>query len=163
MTQQRFVVFLLILMLPLSGCTSSLGTGLCGQGYDEMYGGYDYSFTSISMDSDNTLNVSIVLLNGGGGWLEESEEHEASQELYFSFDVKMADGSEHSVGYGSTTWAVNGDQENGSYWMTNLYFQSPDGFCDLGCQEVRLSVGYEDGVIYYDGTCDSSPWIDIPQ
>jgi hypothetical protein len=163
MSQPRIVVFLLILMIPLSGCTSSLSSGMCGEGYEEMYGGYDYSYSSISIDSDNTLNVSVVLLNGGGGWLEESEVKEVDAEIFVSLYVKKTDGTEQKVGFHSTTWTVHGDSEDGSYWSTLLNYESPVGFCDSGCEEVKFSAGYQDGAIYYDGTCDSSPWIDVPQ
>jgi len=41
-------------------------------------------------------------------------------------------------------------------------FTSPVGFCDDGCERLNFSGSMEYGVIYYDGTCDSSPWLNIP-
>jgi hypothetical protein len=146
-------------MVPLSGCTGI--TGGCGAGYEEMYGGYDYIYSTKNVDSANSLNVTIELLKAGGGWLEDSDEFQEGQSVWVTLYVKMNDGSEQSIGFNSNGWEVNGDSSNGSYWSTNLYYQSPTGFCDNGCEEVKFSAGVEHGVIYYDGTCDSSPWIDI--
>jgi hypothetical protein len=146
-------------MIPLSGCTEIIGG--CGEGYDEMYGGYDYIYSNKNVDADNSLNVTIELLKAGGGWLEDSEEFQEGQSVWVTLYVQMSDGSEQSVGFNSNDWEVNGDSANGSYWSTNLYYQSPTGFCGNGCEEVKFSAGVEGGVIYYDGTCDSSPWIDI--
>jgi hypothetical protein len=146
-------------MIPISGCTESLGG--CGAGYDEMYGGYDYNFSKIQIASDNSLNVTVHLLNGGGGWFENSDEFEEEQTIWVSLDIKMGDGTEKEINPQSQGWLVNGNAGNGSYWGTNLYFSSPAGFCDVGCEEIRFSAGDEFGFVYYDGTCDTSPWIDI--
>ena len=54
-------------MASLSGCTQSLGG--CGVGYEEMYGGYDYEFSNHDIANDNSLNVTVRLQNGGGGWI----------------------------------------------------------------------------------------------
>tara|TARA_B100001113_G_C21099358_1_gene618064 strand:- start:365 stop:808 length:444 start_codon:yes stop_codon:yes gene_type:complete len=145
--------------IPLSGCTESLAG--CGEGYDEMYGGYDYVYSTKDVASDNSLNVTIELLRTGGGWLEDSEEHQESQSIWVDLTVKMDDGSEVIVGYNSNSWEINGDSWDEKYWSTNLYYQSPAGFCDNGCDQVRFGAGVEGGIIYYDGTCDSRPWIDI--
>ena len=126
-----------------------------------MYGGYDYVYSNKDVASDNSINVTIGLLKSGGGWLEESEEYEESQSVWVTLTVKMSDGSEQDIGYNSNSWEVNGDSSDGIYWSTHLYYQSPAGFCDDGCDELKFSAGYENGVIYYDETCDSSPWIDI--
>ena len=147
-------------MVPLSGCMGSSSTW-CGAGHDEMYGGYDYVYSNKDVASDNSINVTIGLLKSGGGWLEESEEYQESQSVWVTLTVKMSDGSEQDIGYNSNSWEVNGDSSDGIYWSTHLYYQSPAGFCDDGCDELKFSAGYENGVIYYDETCDSSPWIDI--
>ena len=161
MGYKRFSSMLLCvaMLVPLSGCTESLGG--CGVGYDEMYGGYDYIYATKDVAQDNSFNVTIELLRVGGGWLEDSEEHQESQSIWVTLTVKMDDGSEQAIGYNSNSWDVNGDYNNGSYWSTNLYYQSSAGFCDYGCDQVKFSAGVEGGAIYYDGTCDSSPWIDI--
>ena len=147
-------------MVPLSGCMGSSSTW-CGAGHDEMYGGYDYVYSNKDVASDNSINVTIGLLKSGGGWLEESEEYQESQSVWVTLTVKMSDGSEQDIGYNSNSWEVNGDSSDGISWSTHLYYQSPAGFCDDGCDELKFSAGYENGVIYYDETCDSSPWIDI--
>ena len=147
-------------MIPLSGCIGSSSTW-CGAGHDEMYGGYDYVYSNKDVASDNSINVTIGLLKSGGGWLEESEEYQESQSVWVTLTVKMSDGSEQNIGYNSNSWEVNGDSSNGIYWSTHLYYQSPAGFCDDGCDELKFSAGYENGVIYYDETCDSSPWINL--
>ena len=147
-------------MVPLSGCMGSNSTW-CGAGHDEMYGGYDYVYSNKDVASDNSINVTIGLLKFGGGWLEESEEYQESQSVWVTLTVKMSDGSEQDIGYNSNSWEVNGDSSDGIYWATYLYYQSPAGFCDDGCDELKFSAGYENGVIYYDETCDSSPWINL--
>ena len=147
-------------MVPLSGCIGSSSTW-CGAGHDEMYGGYDYVYSNKDIASDNSINVTIGLLKSGGGWLEESEDYQESQSVWVTLTVKMSDGSEQDIGYNSNSWEVNGDSSGGIYWSTYLYYQSPAGFCDDGCEELKFSAGYENGVIYYDGTCDSSPWVNI--
>ena len=154
-----FMLLCVAMMIPLSGCTQSL-VG-CGAGYDEMYGGYDYIYSSKDVASDNSLNVTIKLLKSGGGWLEDSEQNEESQSIWVTLTIKMDDGSEVKVGYNSNTWEVNGDSWDEMFWSTNLYYQSPVGFCDDGCDQATFSASVENGAIYYDGTCDTSPWIDI--
>tara|TARA_X000001036_G_C20262048_1_gene636655 strand:- start:86 stop:571 length:486 start_codon:yes stop_codon:yes gene_type:complete len=161
MFSRNVIVFPLTLLILMSGCTSPQTSALCGEGYDEMYGGYDYIYVSTSIDTDNSLNITVQILGGGGGWLEESDIHEANQEVTVGLTVKLGDGSEQSIGYGSQTWTVEGDEHDGSYWLSLLYFQSPAGFCDTGCEEIKFSGGEQDAVYYYDETCDSSPWVDI--
>ncbi len=153
----------LIMSMPLVGCisNSSSVTGNCGESYQEMYGGYDYTYVTKDIDSANSLNITVQLINGGGGWLEESQQHESDQEIAVSLKVRFSDNSEISVGFQSTTWEVNGDEYEGSYWAEFLYYQSPDGLCDSDCDEIMFSAGYQDGMIYYDGTCEESPWIPI--
>ena len=161
MLSRGFVVCLLTFLIPMAGCTSPFSSSLCGDGYDEMYGGYDYVFESSSIDADNSLNVTVRLLSGGGGWLGESEQHEANKEIAAGLTIQLSDGTQQAVGFGSTTWEVNGDAYDGSYWSTRLYFQSPSGFCDGGCEEMKFSAGAQDVVYYFDNTCDSSPWVEI--
>ena len=154
-------VFLSVLLITIAGCTSSNNIN-CGEGYEEMYGGYDYAFNSTSIDAQNSLQVKMEIVNGAGGWwLEESQTDEESQELWVSITVKFSDATEEKIEFQKANWNNYGDASSGSYWSEILTFNSPDGFCDDGCEEVRFSAGYQDGVIYYDGTCDSSPWIDI--
>ena len=145
--------------IPLAGCTGNL-LG-CGAHYEETYGGYDYIFSSIAIDSDNSLNVTVKLLNGGGGWIEDSNEFEEGQTIWVSLKIKLSNGNEIEIKPNHQTWDVNGDSWNQSYWGTNLYFNSLAGFCDDGCEEVQFHAGDEFGAIYHDGTCESSPWIEI--
>jgi len=161
MLSRGCIVFLLTFLIPMAGCTSPLTPSWCGEGYDEMYGGYDYIYSSTSIDADNSLNVTVQLIGGGGGWLEESEQHEANKEVSVGLTIRFGDGTEQTVGYGSSTWVVNGDDYDGSYWQTQLYFQSPPGLCDAGCEDMKFSGGEQDAVYYYDTTCDSSPWVEI--
>jgi len=157
----RYYVIMLTILFAFSGCLSGNNILGCGEGYEEMYGGYDYIYSTNNVDTDNSLNVTIELLNGGGGWLEESQQYEEDQTHAVTLYVKMDDGSEQTIAYNSNSWDVNGDSNDGIYWSTNLYYQSPAGFCDNGCDQLKFSAGYQDGVIYYDETCDSSPWIDL--
>ena len=161
MLSRGLIVFLLTFLIPMAGCTSPLTSSLCGQGYEEMYGGYDYIYASTSIDTDNSLNVTVRLISGGGGWLEDSDQHEENKEVYTGLTIKLGDGTEETVGHDSTTWVVNGDAYDGSYWSTKLYFQSPSGFCDDGCEEMKFSGQEQGTVYYYDNTCDSSPWVEI--
>jgi len=153
------VLFCIAVMIPLSGCTGV--NGGCGAGYEEMYGGYDYEFSKMEVSSDNTLNVTVKLQRAGGGWIEDSDEFEEHQTIWVSLHIKMSNGDEVKIQPNHQTWDVNGDAWNQSYWGTNLYFSSPVGFCDYGCEELRFSAGDEYGFIYYDGTCESSPWIEL--
>ena len=158
--RQSLLLFCVAMMIPLSGCIGSSSTR-CGAGHDEMYGGSDYVYSNKDVASDNSINVTIKLLKSGGGWLEESEEYQESQSVWVTLTVKMSDGSEQDIGYNSNSWEVNGDWSDGIYWWTYLYYQSPAGFCDNGCDELKFIAGYQGGVVYYNETCDSSPWIDI--
>ena len=142
---------------PLAGCIGN--TLSCGKHYEETYGGYDYIFSSTTIDSDNSLNVTVELLNGGGGWIEDSNEFEEGQTIWVSLKIKLSNGNEIEIKPNHQTWEVSGDSWNQSYWGTNLFFSSPSGFCNDGCEEVQFHAGDEFGAIYYDGTCDSSPWI----
>ena len=71
MGKANFFVFVSMLLMTMAGCTSSSIIG-CGEGYEGMYGGYDYGFNSTSVDAQNSLQVRVEIVNGGGGWwLEE--------------------------------------------------------------------------------------------
>lgn len=149
------------IMLLLSGCLGGGGVFGCGAGYDEMHGG-DYDYQSIEVDSDGTLSVIVHNIHGSNGYFRNSDEDQEEQRLWVNLVVEMADGSTKSVKAASPgSWAVSGDSSNGSYWSSILTFTSPAGTCDDGCERVKVSIGLEDGVIYYDGTCDSSPWVDV--
>ena len=145
----------------LSGCTGLSGLTECGEGYDEMYGGYDYVYSTIVVDDQNRLTATLELVNGGGGWLEESEVHEANQDLWVGLDVKFSDGTVEEIAFRQADWENYGDGHDGSSWATTLTMVSPENFCQNGCEEVRFSAGYQDGFIYHDGTCDNSPWVDL--
>ena len=153
------LLFFVVALTPLSGCIEALGG--CGAHYDEAYGGYDYVYSKKVVASDNSLNVTVQLLNGGGGWIENSDEFQEEQTIYVTLHIKLANGNEVQIKPNHQYWEVNGDSANQSYWGTNLYFSSRTGFCDNGCEEIRFSAGSDFGAIYYDGTCDSSPWIGI--
>ena len=79
MGKTKSFVFFSILLITMAGCTSNSNIG-CGEGYQEMYGGNDYGFNSTSVDAQNSLQVKVEIVSGGGGWwLEESETYQESQ------------------------------------------------------------------------------------
>ena len=151
----------LLCAILLTGCTGPSNLFGCGEAYENMYGGDDYTFTSKEVDQNNALNVTVKILNGAAGWLEGSDEKEVDAEVYVTLRVKNSAGDETVVDFQSSTWEINGDSEDGSNWVTYLWYQSPDGFCDEGCDKVNFVAGFQDGFIYYDGTCDTSPWVDV--
>ncbi len=151
----------LLCAILLTGCTGPSNLFGCGEAYENMYGGDDYTFTSKEVDQNNALNVTVKILNGAAGWLEESDEKEVDAEVYVTLRIKNSVGDETVVDFQSSTWEINGDSEDGSNWVTYLWYQSPDGFCDDGCDKVNFVAGFQDGFIYYDGTCDTSPWVDV--
>ena len=151
----------LLCAILLTGCTGPSNLFGCGEAYENMYGGDDYTFTSKEVDQNNALNVTVKILNGAAGWLEGSDEKEVDAEVYVTLRVKNSAGDETVVDFQSSTWEINGDSEDGSNWVTYLWYQSPDGFCDDGCNKVNFVAGFQDGFIYYDGTCDTSPWVDV--
>ena len=154
-------VFLSVLLFTIAGCTSSNNIN-CGEGYEEMYGGHDYAFNSTSVDAQNSLQVKVEIVNGGGGWwLEESDTYQESQTLWVDITVKFADETTEEIGFKRSNWNNFGDGSSGSSWNQILTFNSPDGFCDNGCEEVQFSGSFEFGQMYYDETCESSPWVDI--
>lgn len=155
LTTSMFVLF--------PGCLNggSLSTG-CGVGYEEMHGG-DYNFQSIDVDqTDGTLTVVVYNIEGSGGQFKDSDPNdENDQDIWISFNVQFTDGTTESVDAdGTTTWDVTGDVGTDN-WHETLTFTSPAGTCDNGCEKINLHVGWEDGVAYYDGTCDSDPWVDV--
>ena len=151
----------LLCAILLTGCTGPSNLFGCGEAYENMYGGDDYTFTSKEVDQNNALNVTVKILNGAAGWLEGSDEKEVDAEVYVTLRVKNSAGDETVVDFQSSTWEINGDSEDGSNWVTYLWYQSPDGFCNDGCDKVNFVAGFQDGFIYYDGTCDTSPWVDV--
>ena len=160
MDKKDTFVFFSIIMVTMAGCTSNNTN--CGPGYEEMYGGNEYGLNSTIVDAQNSLTVKIEIVKGGGGWwLEESETYQESQNLWADITVKFADGTTEEVGFQRANWNNYGDGSAGSAWSKILTFISPDGFCDVGCEEVRFSGSFEYGIMYYDATCQSSPWIDI--
>ena len=161
MVKTKVLAILVITTFTLSGCTGLTGIVGCGEAYEEMYGGYDYVYATKTVDSQDQLTVILELVSGGGGWLEESEVHEANQDLWVGLDVKFSDGTVEEIAFRQADWENYGDGHDGSSWATTLTFTSPENFCQNGCEEVRFSAGSEDGFIYYDGTCDNSPWVDV--
>ena len=159
--RMQMVVAVVVVILPLSGCTGLTGIVGCGEAYEEMYGGYDYVYDTKTVDSQDQLTVILELVSGGGGWLEESEVHEANQDLWVGLDVKFSDGTVEEIAFRQADWENYGDGHDGSSWATTLTFTSPENFCQNGCEEVRFSASGQDGSIYYDGTCENSPWVDV--
>ena len=63
-----------------------------------MYGGYEYGFNSTSVDAQNSLQVKVEIVKGGGGWwLEESETYQESQTLWADITVKFSDGTTEEI------------------------------------------------------------------
>ncbi len=153
----NILVVLLALLVPLSGCLqSTLG---CGEGYSEMHNG-DYVESLTSVDANGKLTAEFES-GDSPGFLEESETYQTSAEIYVTLYVMFDDGSESQIAFRQDGWDNHGDGAGGSSWYALLTFNSPDGFCDDGCKRVRLGTSMEYGLLYYDGTCDASPWIDI--
>ena len=67
MGKTNLFVFVSIVSMTMAGCTSINNNG-CGEGYEEMYGGYEYGFNSTSIDAQNSLQVKVEIVKGGGGW-----------------------------------------------------------------------------------------------
>ena len=155
----NILVMVLALLVPLSGCTGMSGVTGCGEGYSEMHGG-DYVETMTSVDANGKLTVQFES-GDSPGFLEESEEYQTDPNIYVTLYVEFDDGSETSVAFRQSDWDNYGDGADGSSWGTFLTYNSPDGFCDDGCTRVKLGTSMEFGLLYYDGTCDASPWIDL--
>jgi hypothetical protein len=150
---------LLTLLVPLSGCTGLSGVTGCGEGYSEMHNG-DYVESLLSVDVNGKLTVKFES-GDSPGFLEASEEYQTDPNIYVTLYVGFDDGTETSVAFRQSGWDNFGDEAGGSSWSSLLTYNSPDGFCDDGCRRVKLGTNMEYGLLYYDGTCDASPWIDI--
>ena len=159
MLRTHVLTFLLAVLFPLSGCTGLSGVAGCGEGYSEMHNG-DYVESLISVDTNGKLTVKFESGNSPG-FLEESEEYQTDPNIYVTLYVHFDDGSETSVAFRQSGWDNYGDGAGGSSWNSMLTYNSPDGFCDDGCKRVKLGTNMEYGQLYYNGTCDSSPWIDV--
>ena len=157
--RSQILVFVLALLVPLSGCTGPGGLVGCGEGYSEMHNG-DYVETLLSVDTNGKLTVKFES-GDSPGFLESSEKYQTDPNVYVTLYVMHEDGTETSVAFRQSGWENFGDGAEGSSWSSLLTFNSPDGFCDDGCEKLRLGTNTEYGQLYYDGTCDSSPWIDI--
>ena len=157
--RSQMLVFVLALLVPLSGCTGPSGLVGCGEGYSEMHNG-DYVETLLSVDTNGKLTVKFES-GDYPGFLEESEKYQTDPDIYVTLYVMYEDGTETSASFRQSEWDNFGDGAEGSSWNSLLTFNSPDGFCDDGCEKVRLGTSTEYGLLYYDGTCDASPWIDI--
>ena len=145
----------------LVGCLGGLSTG-CGEAYEEMHAG-DYSISSIDVTSSSQqLTVVVKNEDGASGFIREVEALEQSQTIWVTLHVKH-NGTTTSYSGEDTghSWTVAGDASSGDSWSSLLTFTSPEGFCDSGCEEIRFSAGYYDGIIYHDGSCDSSPWFSV--
>ena len=157
--RSQILVFVLALLIPLSGCTGPGSLVGCGEGYSEMHNG-DYVETLLSVDTNGKLTVKFES-GDSPGFLESSEKYQTDPNVYVTLYVMHEDGTETSVAFRQSGWENFGDGAEGSSWNSLLTFNSPDGFCDDGCEKLRLGTNTEYGQLYYDGTCESSPWIDI--
>ena len=155
----HITVVLLALLVPLSGCTGISGVGGCGEGYSEMHGG-DYVESQISVDANGKLTAKFTS-GDYPGFLEESEEYQTDPEIYVTLYVSFDDETQTSVSFQQDGWDNFGDGAGGSAWNVMLTFNSPDGFCHDGCKQVKLGTSMEFGLLYYDGTCNASPWLDV--
>ena len=148
------------IMLLLPGCLGSGAFG-CNAHYEEAYGGYDYNYGTIDVSSDGSLTVILHLLNGGGDWFENSDEFQEEGVLSVVLTIEFSDGSTKKINHATANWSVVGDASNGSYWGTDLTITGPAGACDDGCERLSFSATDMHGAIYYDHTCDASPWVDV--
>ncbi|MDP6199600.1 MAG: hypothetical protein QF531_02415 [Candidatus Poseidonia sp.] len=153
------LILFLALLVPLSGCTGTGALVGCGDGYSEMHNG-DYVETLLSVDTNGKLTVQFES-GDYPGFLEESEKYQTDPDIYVTLYVLYEDGTETSASFRQSEWDNFGDGAEGSSWNSLLTFNSPDGFCDDGCEKVKLGTSTEFGALYYAGTCDASPWIDI--
>ena len=123
----------------------------------------DYSIDSIDVDAaTNQLTVVIHNEEGASGFIREVAALEQSQTIWVTLHVKN-NGSTLSISGEDSghSWSVSGDSSSGDSWSSLLTFTSPEGFCDSGCEEIRFSAGHYDGIIYHNGTCESSPWFAV--
>ena len=151
------------MMIPLSGCTESL-VG-CGDAYNEMHMG-DYTYQTLSVDSSTGVMTVVVVTDTYLGYVnnDDWESDPPRNPAYATLTIEMSDGSTSDAGPRiQNDWTVTAD--NGDVWTYTLTFESASGFCDNGCERVKFDgSAYTDpysSIVYYDGTCDASPWIDI--
>lgn len=155
------VFSLICVLFFLAGCLGTSSTG-CGEGYEEMHAG-DYSIDSITLDA-TTNQLSVVVKNeeGASGFIRENESLEQEQTIWIALHIQHNSQTTSIRGEDTDhSWTVTGDSSSGDSWISTVTFTSPDGFCDSGCEEIRFSAGYYDGVFYHDGTCESSPWFAV--
>ena len=152
-------VALLVVLVPLSGCTGLGDLAGCGEGYEEMHSG-DYVESLISIDINGTLTVEFES-GDNPGFLEESEAYQTNPDIYVTLYVLFDDQTETSIAFRQSGWDNYGDGAGGSSWGSTLTFNSPSGFCSDGCARVKLGTSMEYGLLYYDGTCNASPWLNI--
>ena len=157
----KWLAILMVVSFSLSGCLqSTLG---CGDAYNEMHMG-DYVYQTLEVDSATGVLTVVVSSDTWMGYVQNDAWDNERYPAYATLTVEMSDGSTSDAGPRiQNDWTVTAD--NGDVWSTTLTFESAAGFCDDGCERVKLSASaYTDpnnSVLYYDGTCDASPWIDI--
>ena len=157
----NILVMMMAFLVPLSGCLQS--TFGCGDAYNEMHMG-DYVFQTLEVDSVTGVLTVVVSSDTSMGYVQNDDWENERYPAYATLTVKMSDGSTSDAGPRiQNDWTVTAD--SGDYWSTTLTFESAAGFCDDGCDRVKLDASaYTDpynSVLYHDGTCRSSPWIDI--
>lgn len=156
-----FMLLCVSMMIPLSGCTESL-VG-CGDAYNEMHMG-DYTYQTLNVDSATGVLTVVVVTDTHMGYVNNDDWEDGRYPAYAVLTIEMSDGSTSEAGPRiQNDWTVTAD--NGDVWANTLTFESASGFCDDGCERVKFAGdAYTDphsSIVYYDGTCDSSPWIDI--
>ena len=157
----NILVMMMAFFVPLSGCLqSTLG---CGDAYNEMHMG-DYVFQTLEVDSVTGVLTVVVSSDTSMGYVQNDDWENERYPAYATLTVEMSDGSTSDAGPRiQNDWTVTAD--SGDYWSTTLTFESAAGFCDSGCDRVKLDASaYTDpynSILYHDGTCESSPWIDI--
>ena len=157
----NILVVVLALLVPLSGCLQSAFG--CGEGYNEMHMG-DYVYQTLEVDSATGVLTVVVSSDTRMGYVQNDDWTNERYPAYATLIVEMSDGSTSDAGPRiQIDWTVTAD--SGDYWSTTLTFESAAGFCDDGCERVKLDASaYTDpniSVLYYDGTCNASPWVDI--
>ena len=157
----NILVMVLALLVPLSGCLQSAFG--CEEGYYEMHMG-DYVYQTLEVDSTTGVLTVVVTSDAWMGYVQNDDWTDERPPAFATLTIEMSDGSTSDAGPRiQNDWTVTAD--NGDVWSTTLSFESAAGFCDDGCERVALSASaYTDpnsSQIYYDGTCDPSPWIDI--
>jgi hypothetical protein len=163
MENKRLTLMLLCvaIIIPLSGCTESL-VG-CGEAYNEMHMG-DYTYQTLSVDSSTGVMTVVVVTDEYMGYVNNDDWEDERPPAWATLTIEMSDGSTSNAGPRiQNDWTVTAD--NGDVWVSTLTFESASGFCDNGCERVKFDgSAYTDpynSIVYYDGTCDASPWVDI--